>query len=459
MRSTPVAAYIAIGANLGDRSRSIASAVEMLRSTEGIHSVRVSQLFENPSVGGPPDAPAFLNAAAELVTTLPAHALLHRLLEVEKALGRERRQKWEPRVIDLDLLLYADRIVSSDELVVPHPLMQERAFVLVPLAEIAPDVVHPVLQMTVRGLLDALMKDNGLKTLSAYGAQAALPQVVRTPAEFAELRGKMGVLGLVPTMGALHEGHLSLMRLVANDCQTVAATIFVNPTQFGPTEDLSRYPRDLEGDLRLCAAAGVRFVFVPDVGTMYPPDDPQVIVDVPELTGTLEGKHRPGHFRGVCQVVAKLFHICRPDVACFGRKDFQQLRVIQAMVRGLNLPVRIVEGPTIREPDGLAMSSRNRYLSPDERQRALSIHRGLRTAQDQFAAGVRQTNRLVASVQKTILDPGKLGRVPVSIDYVAAVDAQTLRPVEQVTRPTVIAVAARVGQTRLIDNLLLEPEA
>jgi pantoate--beta-alanine ligase len=212
-------------------------------------------------------------------------------------------------------------------------------------------------------------------------------------------------------------------------------------------------------DLARCEAAGVEMVFHPTPEEMYPPGNPEIVVDLPQLSTVLEGKHRPGHFRGVCQVVAKLFNVLSPDVACFGRKDFQQLRIITAMVEALNWPIEIVPCPTLREPDGLAMSSRNQYLSPDERARALSINRGLMQARQLVSEGVRQTNRLLATMQNTLLDVGNLGRIPVSIDYVAAVDPLTLKPVETIAGPTVLAVAARVGTTRLIDNVVVEPPA
>jgi pantoate--beta-alanine ligase len=189
---------------------------------------------------------------------------------------------------------------------------------------------------------------------------------------------------------------------------------------------------------------------------MYPaPTD--IVIDLQKLTGTLEGKHRTGHFKGVCQLVAKLFNIMTPDVACFGQKDFQQLRVIRAMGEALNWPIEIVGCPTVREADGLALSSRNRYLSADERQRALSISRALFAAQSEVRDGVRQCNRLTATMQKILLDQGTLGRVPVSIDYVAAVDPITLKNAELVDGPVVLAIAARIGTTRLIDNIVVQP--
>ena len=282
-------------------------------------------------------------------------------------------------------------------------------------------------------------------------------EVLHTIAEVRAARAKLQRLAVVPTMGALHAGHLKLIDHAKNHAPHVAVTIFVNPTQFGPREDFQKYPRPIEEDLAKCDAAGVDLVFNPPPEQMYRPDVLDIVVDLPSLSSVLEGKHRPGHFKGVCQVVAKLFNILTPNVACFGEKDFQQLRILGAMVAALDWPIELVPVPTLREPDGLAMSSRNQYLSADERTRALSISRGLMQAKEDVANGIRQTNRLLTTMQKTILDVGKLGKIPVSVDYVAAVDPVTLKSVDMVTGPTVLAVAARVGNTRLIDNVRVEP--
>ena len=301
--------------------------------------------------------------------------------------------------------------------------------------------------------------------------------VCKTIADCRTQRRQLGRLALVPTMGALHSGHLSLIHAAKRCAPHVAVTIFVNPTQFGAREDYNKYPRPVESDIEKCQAAGVDLVFNPQVEEMYPersrpmalggadqtspaPLDttvPEIQIDIPTLSGVLEGRFRPGHFKGVCQVVAKLFNIMTPDVACFGQKDYQQLRILTAMVEALNWPIEIVRCPTIRESDGLAMSSRNVHLSPPERQRALSISKALFTAQEEFNQGVRQTNRLVTTMQKILLAGGEQGRVPLLIDYVAAVDSMTLKNVDTVTEPTVLAVAARVGKTRLIDNIVLMP--
>ncbi len=258
-------------------------------------------------------------------------------------------------------------------------------------------------------------------------------------------------MALVPTMGALHAGHLSLMEVARKKAETVAVSIFVNPTQFGPREDFSRYPRPIESDLAKCEAAGVDWVFTPSETEMYPASSPAIVIDLPTLDNVLEGKHRPGHFRGVCQVVAKLFNIIQPSVACFGQKDFQQLRVLTSMVEALNWPIEMVACPTLRDPDGLAMSSRNQYLSPVERQKALSISRTLFNSQEMVASGVKQASRLITKMQQDLLAQH------LSIDYVAAVDPITLKTVEVMTGPTVLAIAVRVGATRLIDNVVVTP--
>lgn len=277
-------------------------------------------------------------------------------------------------------------------------------------------------------------------------------KVVRTIEECRRERAELGTVAFVPTMGALHQGHVSLMDEAKRRAPRVAVSIFVNPTQFGPSEDFSKYPRPIEKDLEKCERAGVDLVFNPTAGEMYPPGAPEAVIDVPQMTTILEGKHRPGHFKGVCQVVAKLFNIVRPDIACFGQKDFQQLKVIEAMVRGLDMPIEIIGCTTLRDPDGMAMSSRNAYLSAEDRQRGLSISRALRAAGEQVKSGVRQTNRLVTTMQKILLEQHLL------IDYVAAADATTLKPVETVEGETALLIAARVGTTRLIDNMIVKPD-
>jgi pantoate--beta-alanine ligase len=282
--------------------------------------------------------------------------------------------------------------------------------------------------------------------------------VTQTIADCRREREKLGRLALVPTMGALHAGHLSLIEIAKKHAEKVAVSIFVNPTQFGPREDFKKYPRPIEADLAKCAGAGVNLVYNPPPEQMYPPQfSAEVHLDMPGLSSVLEGRIRPHHFEGVCQVVAKLFNILNPQVACFGQKDYQQFIIIKSMVDALDWPIEIVRCATLRDPDRMAMSSRNKYLSAAERERGLSISKALFAAQDEFNKGVRQTNRMLATMQHILLDPGSQGRVPLSVDYLAAIDAQTLKDVQVVSQPTVLAVAAHVGATRLIDNVILVP--
>ncbi len=270
-------------------------------------------------------------------------------------------------------------------------------------------------------------------------------------ARFAErVRGERKRLALVPTMGFLHDGHLSLVREGAHRADLVVVTIFVNPAQFGPREDFSHYPRDLQTDLAKCEGVGVRAVFAPESAEMYPRDY-QTFIEVTELSKGLCGDRRPGHFRGVATVVAKLLALFRPQVALFGEKDFQQLQVIRRLNDDLNLGAEIVGMPTVREEDGLAMSSRNAYLSPDERRRALSLWAGLREAQRLAGDGRAEVRELVAAARRV------LAEAHVREDYVEVVDEQTLKPLDSLrdSPPARILVAAFVGNTRLIDNVAL----
>jgi len=259
-----------------------------------------------------------------------------------------------------------------------------------------------------------------------------------------------GRLGLVPTMGALHEGHLSLVRRARPECDRVAATIFVNPAQFGPSEDLARYPRDLPGDLALLAREGVDMVFAPTEAVIYPPGFSTWVTEE-QVARRWEGEARPGHFRGVTTVVLKLFNIVRPERAYFGEKDYQQLRVIERMVRDLNLPVTIVPCPTVRESDGLALSSRNVRLEPADRKAARVLSRALEAARSAAAKGERDGEALRRIAEDVIR-----GEPQARLDYVAVVDRETLEPLGRLdARGAVCLVAARIGPVRLIDNLRL----
>ncbi len=285
------------------------------------------------------------------------------------------------------------------------------------------------------------------------------PQLFTDPAEwqagcFAAREGGARI-ALVPTMGFLHEGHLSLMREARKRADSagrrglVVASIFVNPTQFGPSEDLSRYPRDLEGDLEKCGAAGVDRVLAPTSPELVFPPSHQTWVEVTDVSQGLCGEKRPGHFRGVATVVAKLLNLTRPHVALFGEKDYQQLQVIRAMVRDLSMGVEIAGMPIVREADGLALSSRNAYLSKEERERALALSRALFAARDRAASGTREAAALRAGIEQA------LARAVDRIDYVEIVHPDTLKRVERAEPGSVALVAAYVGKTRLIDNVKL----
>ena len=274
-----------------------------------------------------------------------------------------------------------------------------------------------------------------------------LKQIIYT----AKHEGK--TIGLVPTMGYLHEGHLTLMRRARQEQGLVIATLFVNPLQFGPQEDYADYPRDLERDCKLAESTGIDVLFAPAVDEMYPDGNGKILsfVDVEKITATLCGASRPGHFRGVATVVTKLFNIAEADVAYFGQKDAQQVAVIRRMTEDLNMNVKIVAVPIVREPDGLAMSSRNKYLAPAQRQAALVLSRSLERAASLLAAGERDSALILAAVRE-LIDQQPLAE----IDYVSLVDPLSLAAIERVEQQALLALAVKFGKTRLIDNMLWE---
>jgi pantoate--beta-alanine ligase len=264
------------------------------------------------------------------------------------------------------------------------------------------------------------------------------------------LRAEGKTVGFVPTMGALHEGHASLFRRADSDCDYVVASIFVNPKQFGPNEDFAAYPRDAPRDLRIASDSGVDAMFQPEVDEIYPSGF-QTVIDVPELAGQLEGAHRPGHFRGVATVVGKLLNIVCPDSAYFGQKDYQQLLIVERLVRDLNMPTEIVAVPTARAEDGLALSSRNTYLSASELNSATVLYRSIQRAQAYVASGGANPEDLRKELEAMIA-----GEPSAVVDYVALVDPESLDTVESLEqRLTLLALAVRIGRTRLIDNALL----
>jgi pantoate--beta-alanine ligase len=276
--------------------------------------------------------------------------------------------------------------------------------------------------------------------------------VLETIESLRRARARFGQVGFVPTMGYLHEGHLSLMRRARQECSAVVVSIFVNPTQFGPQEDLAAYPRDSERDIALLRNEQVDLLFFPSADEIYPPGF-TTYVQVEGLTERLEGTARPGHFRGVTTVVCKLLNIVQPARAYFGQKDAQQAIVVQTMTRDLNLPTEIVVAPTMREPDGLAMSSRNIYLAPHERQAATVLYRALRAAQQRYEEGTRSAEELRETMRR------ELAAEPLAQpDYISAADPHTLSELEQVgAGGGLLSLAVRIGATRLIDNILLPP--
>ena len=276
-------------------------------------------------------------------------------------------------------------------------------------------------------------------------------KVIKTVADFwAAQRGYPRPLGLVPTMGYLHEGHLSLVRRCREDNSTAVASIFVNPTQFGPSEDLSTYPRDMEGDLAKLEAEGVDLIFAPDASEMYP-DGFDTTIDVGSIAQRLEGEHRPGHFQGVATVVCKLLTIVRPDNVYFGQKDAQQCLVIKRLNADLDLGAEVVVMPTVRDPNGLALSSRNAYLSDEDREAALSLHRALKLAESRYEDGVRDAT-MMRREMLALLE----SEPSASIEYVSVADAETLVELNSIERPALVSMAVRIGKVRLIDNIVLE---
>jgi pantoate--beta-alanine ligase len=459
-------AFVALGSNLGDRSARLLAGLRALAATPGVRLAAVSPAYENPAVGGPPQ-PDYLNAVAELVTTLSPEALLERLHAIEAAEGRVRGVPDAPRTLDLDLLVHGDLVRPRGRPTLPHPDAATRAFVLRPWRDVAPHVVGPGLSATVLEL-DARLRAADPASHTALRPRGMLapsraegstggdamdrsrrPLRLEDRAALAAFRDRArGLVGFVPTLGALHEGHASHARRARAECDVVVASVFVNPLQFGPDEDYARYPRTVEADLDLLGREGVDAVFVPSREELYP-DGFATSVDVAGPSAGFEGAARPGHFRGVATVVTLLTLAVRPDRSYYGQKDAQQVAVLRRVFRDLGLPGTIVVGPTVRDLDGLALSSRNRYLSPAERATALAIPRALAAASDAAARGVRDADGLVAAA-RAVLDPTP-GLAP---DYVAVVDPDSFEPVAHVApgAPALMVVAARVGRTRLLDN-------
>ncbi len=454
--SPGVRAFVALGSNLGERREHLEAALARLAATPGLAIAAVSPAYENPPVGGPPQGD-YWNAVAEVRTTLSPRALWGRLRAVEEAGGRERAVRDGPRTIDLDLLAHGDQSVSEFDLVLPHPRALDRAFTVGPWADVAPEAV---VAGTGASVLEHEARLRG-RDPAAFAALRRVAHLALPPEPVPRLpvvlddrgalevfrEGVAGTVGFVPTMGALHEGHASLVRRARASCDAVVASIFVNPLQFGPGEDYGRYPRTLDGDLALLGREGVDAVYAPPREDLYPAGFASH-VDVAGITQGFEGAARPGHFRGVCTVVTKLLLRVRPHRTWFGRKDAQQVAVVRRMAADLDLPGEVLVSPTVRDLDGLALSSRNRFLSADDRRRALALPRALASARDACARGERQAAALERLARASLAQTQG-----VEVSYVGVVDPDAFAPLQLLDgRPALMVAAVRVGSTRLLDN-------
>ncbi|MHC4924147.1 MAG: pantoate--beta-alanine ligase [Planctomycetota bacterium] len=433
---------LGVGSNLEPREEHIRSAVDLLQEEGRISSVVLSTLSETEPVGGPPQG-AYLNGVLSAETELEPTELLRHVKAVERRVGRQPGGvRWGPREVDVDILLYGGRVIQEPGLTIPHARLAARRFVLEPASEIVGDWRHPILKKTIRDLLRALPDagDGGPRVIHTVRDMRAW---VKTG-----LRNRF-TTGFVPTMGALHEGHVSLLQAAYHENDRVCASIFVNPKQFDEAGDLERYPRVMEEDLVLCAAAGVDAVFAPSPEEMYPRGF-RTSVEVEGLSDILEGAARPGHFVGVSTVVCKLLAMILPDRAYFGQKDAQQVAVVRRMVRDLAIPCAVVEMPTVREPDGLALSSRNRFLEEEARRRAAAVPGALEAAVRAWKDGVRTAEDLVAAARSVLEEAGLV------IDYVALVEPDEFTPLEGDVLQGHLVLAARVDEVRLLDNVRLE---
>ena len=440
-----VTCYIGLGSNLGKREENIKSALAYIESMRKARVINLSRFYETEPQGGPADSPRFINAVAKIRTELSPVKLFRELKILEARLGRKDTKRFGPRIIDLDILFYANKRINLPFLKIPHPNLRERDFVLKPLKEVAPAIIR------------SLSKEMKI-----------IPSIAGMRKFVAREKAKNKTIGLVPTMGYLHRGHLSLIKQAKKDCAVCVVSVFVNPLQFGPKEDYRIYPRDLGQDSILAKSAGCDCLFYPEAKDMYPvrnysatgkkkdvsngihPKEHLTYVNVEKLTDCLCGLSRPGHFKGVATVVAKLFNAVQPDIAYFGQKDYQQALVIRKMAQDLNFNLTIKVMPIVREADGLAMSSRNTYLNNQERREAVVLSQSLRKARSAVLDGERNSNKIIAKIKNEIIQ-----RKSAKIDYIAVVDAQTLEPLEYVKGKTLIALAVWIGKTRLIDNIVL----
>jgi pantoate--beta-alanine ligase len=452
--------FLALGSNQDDPRAQFDRALAAL--DEGpLRLVAAARYVRGPYVGGEADAAPVVNTVVEVRSALEPHALLAHLHELEATAGRVRAGG-SARTLDLDLLCHGATVCADETLILPHPRFAERAFVLAPWEEIAPDFEVPASPAAPAGAVvrhaATLRRAAPARfTALAFHADPTFPDrggacvVLETrPALEAWRAGCTGRVGVVPTMGALHAGHASLVQRAAAECESVIATLFVNPLQFAPGEDLARYPRTFEADCRLLAHHGADAVYAPAPEDLFPPGFATQIVPEGAALG-LEGAERPTHFQGVATIVCKLWARTRPDRGYFGRKDAQQLAVLRQVFRDLDVPGTILACPTVRAGDGLARSSRNRYLDDAQRRLAGTLSRVLAHLGVQLAGGEARAEVLETAGRAALEMAG------LDVDYLRLVEAETMTPVAHVRGPTLAVAAVRLGPVRLLDNCWVAP--
>tara|TARA_R110002096_G_scaffold23842_3_gene75609 strand:+ start:1903 stop:3213 length:1311 start_codon:yes stop_codon:yes gene_type:complete len=428
--------YVAFGSNVGDRTAHVDAALQRLRSTPGIVVLRQSERLETDFVGDGPVQGRFLNGVVELQTSLSPMALFSVLQALEVEAGRAVPHAVNhPRELDLDIILFGARVLDTRDLQVPHPRFYERDFVREPLRQLGVDV----------------------DSHAPVAKPVVIDSIAALTAKTSEWAAGDCTIGLVPTMGSLHRGHQSLMRLAREQCDRVIATVFVNPLQFGPNEDFAAYPRDLDGDLAICREAGVDVLFAPPVAQMFGENFCSNVAVGAEAIG-MEGAVRDGHFQGVATVVARLFAMSNPHRAYFGEKDAQQVAVVRRMARDLGFPVQVVPCAIVREPDGLAMSSRNVYLTAEDRAASTVLYRSMCSAREQFRRGTRDRDQLLQRVAQVLSSEPRC-----AVDYIELRregDLQPLPPGEVRGGRLLVAGKFVAGKTpvRLLDNLSLTLE-